>query len=89
MIERGNPWPRPILGIDRELLAQHKLDDLLFLAIPEEGGDAWEDRDDESDQRPHGAVILRDRKMWNESESRTWSGVSSQDGEKERGGKAQ
>jgi hypothetical protein len=36
-IERGNPWRRTILGLDRELLAQHKLDDRLFLATPEEG----------------------------------------------------
>ena len=77
------------MGIDRELLAQRKLDDRLLLATPEEGGDATEDRDDDIDQRPHGAVIVRDRTVWNESEPRTWSGVSSEDGERGRGGKAQ
>jgi hypothetical protein len=34
-------------------------------------------------------VILRDQTVWNESESRTWSGVLSEDGERGRGGKAQ
>ncbi len=88
-IELGNPRPRPIVGINRELLAQRKLDDRLLLATPEEGGDATEDQDDENDQRPHAAVILRDQTVWNESESRTWSGVSSEDGERGRSGKAQ
>ncbi len=88
-VERGKPRPRPTLGIDRELLTQRKLDDRLFLATPEEGENAVEEGDREIDQLSHGSRMMRDRTVGNESEAKTWSGVSSEDGERGRSGKAQ
>jgi len=58
------------LGEDRELLAQGKLDDRLFLANPEESAHAVEKSNREVDQRPHGEAILRDFPRRNESDSR-------------------
>ena len=55
-IKLGNPRPRPILGIDRELLAQRKLDDYLFLVASEEGNDAVKEQDCRTDRDAHGKL---------------------------------
>ncbi len=86
-IEWGKPRPRPISGVDRELLSESELDDRLFFSASEESADAAEDRDQQDEQRPHGSGMLLDFVVQNESESRNRSGVSSEDGLAGRGGK--
>ncbi len=55
-IELGNPRPRPIVGINRELLAQRKLDDRLFLVASEEGKGAVKEQHCRTDQDAHGKL---------------------------------
>ena len=76
------------MGVDCELLSEGQLDDHLLFAPSEEGEHAVEKSDRETDQHPHGEVILRDRAERNESESRDRAGVSSEDGERAQVGKA-
>jgi hypothetical protein len=47
--------PRPAVspGVDRELLTKRQLDNGLVPAAPEQSGGALEDRDPESQHRPH------------------------------------
>jgi hypothetical protein len=51
MTQRRESWPGAFLGIDRELLAEGKLDDRLVLAIPEEGENESESRNRPARQR--------------------------------------
>jgi len=44
------------LGIDRELLAQRKLDDCLFLVASEEGKGAVKEQHCKTDQDAHGKL---------------------------------
>ena len=88
-IERGNPRPRPILGIDRELLPQRQMDGRLLSVISKEGEDGVKGERCETNQGAQREGILRDFAPGNESESRYRSGVSSEDGERGSGGKAQ
>jgi hypothetical protein len=69
-IERRESWPRPILGLHRELLSESQLDDCRFLATPKEGMDAAKDRSQKDEQHPHRSRMVRDRRDQNESESR-------------------
>ena len=78
-----------ILGVDRKLLPESELDDCLFLATPEQSADAAKDRGQKDEQRPHGSRKVRDRAEQNESESTVWSDVSSADGGRGQGGKAE
>ena len=88
-VQWAQPRPRSIIGVDCELLSESQLDDCLILTIPEEGEEASKESDPEIDQRPHGMLIVLDRTGENESESRVWSCVSSEDGESGQGGKAE
>ncbi len=55
-IELGNPRPRPIVSLNRELLAQRKLDDRLFLVASEEGNGAVKEQHCRTDQDAHGKL---------------------------------
>ena len=78
-IDRREPRSRPIMIVDRELLAKRQLDDGLLLATPGEGDDAAKDRDQQDEQRSHGSRRVRYRAGQNESESVNSSGLSSAD----------
>ena len=69
-IERREPRSRPIMIVDRELLAKRQLDDGLLLATPGEGEDAAKERDHQDEQRSHGSRMVLDFVGQNEPESR-------------------
>jgi hypothetical protein len=57
-VEGRNRWPRVLLVVNRELLAQGELDDRLVLPAPEQGRDAAERSDEKSGQGAHRAWIV-------------------------------
>jgi len=60
-IERREPRSRPIMAVDRELLAWRQLHDGLLLTASEQGEKTTKESGGEGDQHSHGEAILRDR----------------------------
>ena len=58
------------MGIYRELLLKSQVDERLLSMTSEEGEQAVEKSNRETEQHPHGEAILRDRLVQNEPESR-------------------
>jgi hypothetical protein len=52
-IEWGESGLPSLMGIDRELLSQHRLDNRLLAMASEEGEDTVEEQRRETDQRAH------------------------------------